>query len=298
MTFYSNFDKPWSSSTRSRNERELLFHLTRSAQSETLAQNMSPPTPSRSQSTDTDRLMQYLRLMDTNAPSSRNHRRRATSVDADIQQLFLRHQRQILHVAGQIAHMSSDGNSEPRTIPTCPLALSKLPKYRVLPRDRSNPAAQHQECGICCDPLVQGVLLTRLPCGHIHHANCVVSWLSKNNTCPECRYELETGNPTYEKGRIERMKGRPVVHCDCDPSGWHRCFFPHSLDEGSVCCPVSPNTVHCTSNSNITDKPRSTMDLLGDALQVSALFDDDDDDTAMPVLPEQEEGWSIMQQWF
>lgn len=35
-----------------------------------------------------------------------------------------------------------------------------------------------------------------------------MEWLEKHNSCPICRYELETDNPEYEKGRLQRMAGR------------------------------------------------------------------------------------------
>ena len=47
-------------------------------------------------------------------------------------------------------------------------------------------------------------MIVRLWCGHIFHSDCVIPWLSKQNTCPLCRYELPSNNPKYElKRRVE-----------------------------------------------------------------------------------------------
>jgi hypothetical protein len=116
--------------------------------------------------------------------------------------------------------------------PTCietalaasPTAIMRLPKARVYPWDRESSKDCTKICGVCCDRLVDGVVLTRLPCGHEYHLYCVIPWLSKNCTCPECRYEMETKNPRFEAGRKQRMKDRVTVTCSCKIT--HTCFFP------------------------------------------------------------------------
>jgi hypothetical protein len=103
-------------------------------------------------------------------------------------------------------------------------AIMRLPKARVYPWDRENSKECTKTCGVCCDRLVDGVVVTRLPCGHVYHLYCVIPWLGKTCTCPECRYEIETKSPRFEVDRKRRMKDRATVTCSC--KGTHTCFFP------------------------------------------------------------------------
>lgn len=113
--------------------------------------------------------------------------------------------------------------------PASKAALVKLPKCRVLPHYKERYKDDNRTCGICCGRLVDGFLLTRLPCGHIYHVNCVFPWFNKANSCPECRYEIPTCDETYETGRRQRMCNRTMVFCTCDPQRpHHTCFFDDS----------------------------------------------------------------------
>lgn len=47
-----------------------------------------------------------------------------------------------------------------------------------------------RECSICQDDMKQGENVLRLSCCHIFHSECIMAWLSKNNSCPLCRFEM------------------------------------------------------------------------------------------------------------
>jgi len=49
-----------------------------------------------------------------------------------------------------------------------------------------------------------------MPCGHIFHESCIFQWLKDNNTCPVCRYELETEDEEYNEGVHKRMAERGI----------------------------------------------------------------------------------------
>ena len=51
-----------------------------------------------------------------------------------------------------------------------------------------------EECPICFeifDELEDTSLLCTLRCGHSYHKECLTNWLSKDNTCPNCRVRIK-----------------------------------------------------------------------------------------------------------
>ncbi|XP_038885922.1 E3 ubiquitin-protein ligase RING1-like [Benincasa hispida] len=46
------------------------------------------------------------------------------------------------------------------------------------------------ECRICLDELMNGMEVTRLPCAHVYHRDCIVKWLETSHLCPLCRYAM------------------------------------------------------------------------------------------------------------
>ena len=124
-------------------------------------------------------------------------------------------------------HRSRDTATEPLpTPPASTAAIMGLTHIRVFADDKVTHKTDDRCCSVCSDRLVDGVVLTRLPCGHIYHISCIVPWLNRNCTCPDCRYELPTADKKFEEGRKERMKDRKLASCGCSAFGFHSCVFP------------------------------------------------------------------------
>lgn len=45
-------------------------------------------------------------------------------------------------------------------------------------------------CSICQDNFNMNETIKQLPCNHLFHSECIVTWLQMNNTCPNCRYVI------------------------------------------------------------------------------------------------------------
>jgi len=90
--------------------------------------------------------------------------------------------------------------------PISEAALRRLPIVRVTEEDLC--VDGNDVCVVCLEPQRVGDAATRLPCGHLYHRECVVDWLRKHCTCPNCRYELQSDDPAFEKNRRQRMEAR------------------------------------------------------------------------------------------
>ena len=45
-------------------------------------------------------------------------------------------------------------------------------------------------CSVCLTSFKEGETVSKLPCNHLFHTECVLQWLSENRTCPNCRSDV------------------------------------------------------------------------------------------------------------
>lgn len=73
--------------------------------------------------------------------------------------------------------------------------LNKLKKERFymkeITQDVDGDESCCDSCVVCLERFSARVGLTRLPCKHIFHEQCIFDWLKKSTSCPLCRYEVE-----------------------------------------------------------------------------------------------------------
>lgn len=98
---------------------------------------------------------------------------------------------------------------EPVAVPASPAALAmvdtfsataKWSKVHLAPREGADAAdgddgAEERApvCAVCVEGLQVGQRLSRLACGHTFHARCLLTWLQRSETCPNCRLRIEDG---------------------------------------------------------------------------------------------------------
>jgi hypothetical protein len=56
--------------------------------------------------------------------------------------------------------------------------------------------AANDSCAICREPMTAA---KKLPCGHMFHANCLLSWIEHRSICPSCRREINTNNHNLQR---------------------------------------------------------------------------------------------------
>eukprot|EP00635_Sarcinochrysidales_sp_CCMP3193_P009616 CAMPEP_0118900800 /NCGR_PEP_ID=MMETSP1166-20130328/6759_1 /TAXON_ID=1104430 /ORGANISM="Chrysoreinhardia sp, Strain CCMP3193" /LENGTH=390 /DNA_ID=CAMNT_0006839953 /DNA_START=68 /DNA_END=1240 /DNA_ORIENTATION=+ len=109
--------------------------------------------------------------------------------------------------AAQHQAQPQTGWSEEKAAPAISqAALRKLPLVKVTEEDLC--VDGNDTCVVCLEPQKVGDSALRLPCGHLYHKDCIVEWLRKHCTCPNCRYELPSDDPAFERGREARMRER------------------------------------------------------------------------------------------
>ena len=60
------------------------------------------------------------------------------------------------------------------------------------------------ECSVCKEELDVGDVAVDMPCSHLFHKQCILSWLEAHNNCPVCRMELPTDDADYEARKVRK----------------------------------------------------------------------------------------------
>ncbi|XP_050365738.1 E3 ubiquitin-protein ligase RING1-like [Argentina anserina] len=79
-------------------------------------------------------------------------------------------------------HLHDDGPYRFRLIPATESFIQAL--------EEASPVDDDEVCAICRDMFAQNKdsssSITKLPCSHYYHRDCIVAWLRINHLCPTC----------------------------------------------------------------------------------------------------------------
>ncbi|XP_059652989.1 E3 ubiquitin ligase BIG BROTHER-related-like [Cornus florida] len=50
----------------------------------------------------------------------------------------------------------------------------------------------YRSCTICLEKFCDEGSITRMPCSHVYHGDCITRWLKTNHSCPLCRFKMPT----------------------------------------------------------------------------------------------------------
>ena len=73
-----------------------------------------------------------------------------------------------------------------------PNILNSLPETEVNYSEKLDP--DNKNCIICLEDFKDKEHIICLPCIHVFHSESIKSWLSKNDCCPTCNFELTYQN--------------------------------------------------------------------------------------------------------
>ncbi|KAI8553024.1 hypothetical protein RHMOL_Rhmol06G0313200 [Rhododendron molle] len=87
----------------------------------------------------------------------------------------------------QMARATRDSMQVVKFVPATKSSIEALERVTIFD---NNSCLQVEACRICLETLPIGAEVTRMPCSHIFHGNCIVRWLESSNLCPLCRFAM------------------------------------------------------------------------------------------------------------
>ncbi|KAL0316719.1 UNVERIFIED_CONTAM: putative E3 ubiquitin-protein ligase RHC1A [Sesamum radiatum] len=93
------------------------------------------------------------------------------------------------------------------SLPASRTSINALPTIKISKKH----VRADSTCAICQERFELGSQVRKLPCKHLYHSDCIVSWLEQRSTCPVCRQQLtsqQTTSDTDNQNSREPSRGR------------------------------------------------------------------------------------------
>ncbi|GBG82960.1 hypothetical protein CBR_g36486 [Chara braunii] len=110
-----------------------------------------------------------------------------------------------------IQHLAENDPNRYGTPPASRKAVEELKKVTIT-KERLDDDDGGAVCAVCKDAFEMGSEVREMPCRHLYHDDCIMPWLRDHNSCPVCRYELETDDPEYNRTRLGTAGGARHQH--------------------------------------------------------------------------------------
>ncbi|KAL2480816.1 RING-H2 finger C1A [Abeliophyllum distichum] len=81
-------------------------------------------------------------------------------------------------------HITSNNQNVPP--PASRSSIDALPTIKISKKH----VRSDSTCAVCKEKFELGSQVTKLPCKHLYHSDCIVPWLQQRSSCPVCRQEL------------------------------------------------------------------------------------------------------------
>ncbi|CAK8567359.1 unnamed protein product [Lathyrus sativus] len=79
-----------------------------------------------------------------------------------------------------------DSIEDAQFVPASKEAIESLEKLKIEDLDAI------EKCSVCQFEFNVGMEVTKMPCNHLYHQECIVQWLETSHMCPMCRYPMPT----------------------------------------------------------------------------------------------------------
>ncbi|RZS07183.1 hypothetical protein BHM03_00037976 [Ensete ventricosum] len=77
---------------------------------------------------------------------------------------------------------------------TTRVIATELPKRRSISVALQRTGSRADLCAVCLDEVQAKQRVTRLPCSHKYHTECVLPWLAAHSHCPCCRSQVPSSD--------------------------------------------------------------------------------------------------------
>lgn len=83
-----------------------------------------------------------------------------------------------------------DNLNQPEQHPVPEQIINELPEITIDSVEKLD--GDKKDCIICLTPFAQGDKALILPCIHFFHTNCIKDWFKTQNTCPICKFKMDS----------------------------------------------------------------------------------------------------------